>query len=84
MDQPRKLVEPPARSPLENAIAVCEEIIEEGIDDVVAIRAGGVAKRPSHLGGDYDLPYAQGRKDACRIVLLALRGREHITSEDRR
>lgn len=81
MDEPRKLVEP-VIDPVANAIENCELMIEEGIADVLAIRDGGSAARPSHNGTDYDEAYAQGRKDACRVILLSLRGREHVTSDD--
>jgi len=74
------LTEPPALDPVQNAIEHCELIIEEGIEDIKSIREGGTAKRPSHLGVEYDEAYAQGQKDACRVILLCLRGREHTTS----
>lgn len=79
---PTKLSPPEDRGAVEHAIEHAELMIEESIDDLRAIRNGGQAKRPSHLGTDYDEAYAQGRKDACRVILLALRDREHVTSED--
>lgn len=81
-EQPRRLVVPPAISPVDNAIENAELMIEESIADILAIRGGGQAKKPSHYGIDYDEAYAQGRKDACRVILISLRGREHVTSDD--
>lgn len=79
---PQRLTEPPAISPIENAIENCEFMIEESIADRIAISEGERPKNRSFQGQDYDDGYAQGRKDACRVILLVLRGREHITSDD--
>lgn len=73
------LVEPVALTPERDAIENAELMIEESIADVRALMAGKRAARPSHLGDDYDHGYAQGRKDACRVILIAL-GSENTTS----
>ncbi len=81
---PSNLVAPPEQDPVDVAIEEAERMIEESIADGIAIAAGGTAagSRCSHRGGDYDAAWAQGRKDACRVLLVALRGSEHITSDD--
>lgn len=81
-DGPKKLVEPPQLGIAVQAIELCEQIIEEGIDDVLSVLDGRSVSKPSFRGAEYDEGYAQGRKDACRVILFALSGREHITSED--
>ncbi|HWE82780.1 MAG TPA: hypothetical protein VG265_14110 [Gaiellaceae bacterium] len=75
-----RLVEPPPEDPLEQVIETCDELVADGIADVCSIKAGGHAKRPSHRGGDYDLAYAQGAKDAARKILAVL-GRGSATSD---
>lgn len=83
-EQPRKLVEPPAISETQNAIENCELMIDESIEDALELEAGRPAKhRSSYNGPEYDAGYAQGRKDACRIILLSF-GRQHRTSVDAR
>lgn len=67
---------------IRNAVETCELMIEESVAVVVAIAQGRSYPRPSHRGVEYDNAYAQGRKDACRVILLGLTGREHITSGD--
>lgn len=76
-----KLVEPAPLDPVENAIETCELIIEEGIQVLEDIRAERYVSK-SHRGEEYDAAYEQGRKDTCRVILLCLRGSEHITSDD--
>lgn len=82
MTEPHKLVVPSVLDPVQHAIEHCELMIEESIQDQRALDRGESVKRPSHLGKEHDYAYAQGRKDACRVILLALRDREHITSDD--
>lgn len=77
-----KLTVPQEVAPADAGVAVCEEIIEVGISDVRAIRQGRTARVPSYRGALYDEGYAQGRKDAARVILRELRGREHVTSDD--
>lgn len=69
---PGPLTEPAEQTPVERAVETCREIIRDGISDVLAVRAGRSPRQPSHQGTDYDAGYAQGRKDAARVVLLAL------------
>jgi hypothetical protein len=77
-----RLTPPVEDSPLEASIKNCEAIIEEGVADVLALRDDRPAAHPSHRGHEYDEGYAQGRKDAARVILVSLRGSEHITSDD--
>jgi hypothetical protein len=67
-----KLTTPPEKSAVENAIEMCELMIEEGIADILSRRETGSARKPSHLGADFDEGYAQGKKDACRVILISL------------
>lgn len=70
-----ELVAPPEDGPedlIAYAIRDAEEMIRDSIDQIIHIRDTGNSLKPSFLGADYDEAYAQGRKDACRVVLIAL------------
>lgn len=73
-DQPGPLVEPPEITPIESAIENCELMLEESIADELELEATGrlASPRGSYLGYDHDYGYAQGRKDACRVILISL------------
>jgi hypothetical protein len=49
-----------------------ELMIEESIEVIRAIDAGRDYPKRSHLGTEYDAAYAQGRKDACRVLMLCI------------
>lgn len=63
---------PPPLDPVQNAIENAELMIEESVRDSVAIEAGQSPAKPSYRGEEYDAGYAQGRKDACRVILISL------------
>jgi hypothetical protein len=65
------LVVPKLKSEIENARENADLIIEESIAVQAAIRSNMPYDNPSHLGADYDDGYAQGRKDAARILMLS-------------
>lgn len=77
------LIVPVEQTPEERAIEACLEIVERGVADVRAIKAGGMAQRPSFNGTEYDEAYAQGCKDTARTLLITL-GVEGlgVTSDD--
>lgn len=77
-----KLNEPKEITEKESAVETCELILEESIEDIFKIRHGNKCSKPSYRGEDYDLGYAQGRKDACRVVLLSFGIDKTITSID--
>lgn len=70
------LIPPTEKSAVQNAIENCEMVIEESVEVVKAIREGREYKKPSFLGEEYDEAYAQGRKDACRVILISLGKKE--------
>lgn len=67
-----ELIVPPDESVVAVAVENAVEIIEESVADILSINGGGKAKRPSYRGSEYDAAYAQGRKDACRVLLIDL------------
>lgn len=66
------LIEPEPLDEKREAIEHCELMLEESIDTILAIENGKSPKKPSFRGHDYDAAYAQGRKDACRVILICL------------
>lgn len=60
---------PAVESLVENALEHCELMIDESIAD---LRDGPPRSRRSYRGEVYDEGYAQGRKDACRVIRLCL------------
>lgn len=77
------LIPPTEKSAVESAIENCEMMIEESVEVVSAIKAGRAYNKPSFLGEDYDEAYAQGRKDACRVILISLGVKELGVTSDR-
>lgn len=67
-----ELVAPPERGPADRGIEMAKEIVEESVADALALATGGRVKHVAYRGKDYDVGYAQGRKDAARIVLIAM------------
>lgn len=77
-----RLTPPPEITPVESAIEHCELMIEESIAAQLAIDSGRSPEKPSYRGNEYDDAYAQGRKDACRVILLCLGVEGSVTSDD--
>jgi hypothetical protein len=66
------LTSPSSRELSDEIVEHCELMIEESIETQRAIAAGEPHKNPSFRGEAYDAAYAQGRKDACRVILLVV------------
>lgn len=70
--EPIKLNIPQEPTKLDLVKETCEEILREGIADSRAFNEGRPVKRPSFMGEEYDAGFAQGRKEAARVILITL------------
>jgi hypothetical protein len=74
---PRKLVTPPERSVEEQVFEHAELLLAQALLDLRRLDTGRPSKRCPHRSEDFAEGYAQGTKEAARIILICI-GKEAV------